>query len=180
MSYNYVLTYQDFKNAQKLYRKHRDLAALSYYFWIWCLPIIGLFVAIPGILSMSDVGPYWFKSFEAFVFLGLWVGLFIPIWRIFCMRRLWKRLVPPNIKGSKMKAEIPVVLEFNDEQVINGIPGRSEGRFFWTAIPDFAEDDELALIFIQKKNFLFIPKRALPETAWAELRRLVATNVKAS
>jgi len=61
-------------------------------------------------------------------------------------------------------------LEVTPEQVISAIPNRSEGRFFWSAIQDYAEDDKIALLFIQKKKFLFIPKHALPDAAWRELK----------
>jgi hypothetical protein len=88
--------------------------------------------------------------------------------------------VPPNTSGKEMKVETHVTLEFNTEQFIITFPGKSEGRYFWSAIQDFAEDGKIALVFIQKKRFIFIPKHALPETAWFELRSLISNRTKAA
>jgi hypothetical protein len=178
--YEYGLKYQNYKDAQKLYIRHSKRAALYYYFFIWVLPILGCLLAIFGLAALFEIGPVWVRYFRGLYVVGLWFALFIPIMRIFTVRRCWKQLVPPNTPGKGMKAEIHVTLEFNAEQFISAIPGRSEGRFFWSAVQDFAEDVKIALIFIHKKRFIFIPKPALPEAAWSELRVLITNRTKAA
>jgi len=64
----------------------------------------------------------------------------------------------------------PVTLEFTADQVISAIPEKSEGRFFWSAIQDFAQDDRITLIYVQQKRFIFVPTHAVPDTEWARVR----------
>jgi hypothetical protein len=180
MLYEYVLKYQDFKDSQKLYLRHRRGAAVFYYLWVWILPIAGLLATIPFIYGLLGFRSDWMAPFAGFAAGGLWFALFIPLMQFYGKRRCWKQLIPANTPGKPMKIGIPVTLDFNDEQLISTIPGRSEGRFFWSAILDFAEDEKVALLFIQKKKFLFVPKTALPETGWAELRAHVQSKVKVS
>jgi len=93
--------------------------------------------------------------------------------RIYGIRKCWKRLLPESAKKS-VRTDISVALEMTPEQIISILPGRSEGRFFWSVIVDYAEDGRLALVYIKKKQFLFIPRRAMDEVGWAELRSHLA------
>jgi hypothetical protein len=169
MRYEYKLTYQDYKDAQKLYLKSSWKAALSHYFWIWAVPIVGCILALPLIATLLGFRSEWFESMAGFGGAGLWFAIFIPAMRIYTVRKCWKRLLPENARKS-VRTEISAALEWNEEQLISILPGRSEGRFFWSALVDFVENDKLVLIFIKKKMFLFIPKDALPVSAWEDIR----------
>lgn len=168
MRHSYVLRYQDYKNAQVLYRRHRWTAALTYYLWVWVLPVVGFAVAIPLLLSPFGHSPEWTSTVAPFSAMGIWFAVFIPVMRFYSVRRCWKRLLPENLAKST-KSEISVKLEMTEEQLISILPGRSEGRFYWSAILDFAEDDRIALVFVKKKAFIFIPRSALPAEGWTEL-----------
>lgn len=176
MRYEYMLTYASYKYAQVLYRRHRRLAALSYYVWIWVVPVAGFIVGVPLIASIFGVRTDLLRKWEYVSGLGLWLAISIPAMRVYSVRRGWKRILPDGA-GRSIRTELAVALEFNEEQVISVIPGRSEGRFFWKAIVDFLEDERVALLFVGKKVFLFLPKEALPEVAWSEIRSLVASHV---
>jgi YcxB-like protein len=176
MRYEYKLTYQNYKDSQRLYRRHRWQAALSYYFWIWLVPVLGSILALPLLANLLfDFHPDWLRSIVGFSGVGLWFAVFIPLMRFYTIRRCWKRLLPENVRKS-IRTDIPVEIEWNNEQLISCLPGRSEGRFFWSAICDFAENEKLALIFVKKKQFIFVPKSALPESAWADLRSRLANK----
>jgi hypothetical protein len=169
MRYSYVLRYQDYKNAQALYRKHRLTASLTYYVWIWILPVVGLAVALPLLLGLFGYSPEWASTLAPFSAMGIWFAVFIPVMRFYSVRKCWKRLLPENVPKS-VKSEISVELEMTEEQIISILPGTSEGRFYWSSILDFAEDDRIALVFVKKKVFIFIPRSALPAQGWDELR----------
>jgi len=175
LRYEYALSYKDYLDAQRLFRKHRWKAAVSYYGFIWVLPILGALAAVPWIAQLLGVDADWVYRWRGFAGLGLWFAIAIPLIRIYSLRRCWRRLLPDSIKKS-MRSEIPVELEINDEQLISILPGRSEGRFFWSALVDFAEDERLALVFIKRRMFLFIPRRAMDDAGWIQLRSHFANS----
>jgi hypothetical protein len=169
MRYEYTLTYRDYLDAQKLHRHNRWKAALSYCVWIWVLPILGLLTGLAWAASSFDSAPDWVSNVAAFAGAGLWLAFFIPAMRLYSIRKCWKRLLPESAKKS-VRTDISVALEMTSDQIIVVLPGTAEGRYFWSAIVDYAEDERLALVYIKKKNFLFIPRRAMDEAGWAELR----------
>ena len=168
--YQYVLRKTDFLDAQRLYRKHSLRAALSHYLWIWAVPISGLCVVLATLAAVITPREDLIRELGPAAAVGAWFALFIPTMRWWQIRKLWKASLDAGADGK------PVTLQFDNEQLISAIPGKSEGRFFWTALVDYAEDDRLAMLFIRKKHFLYVPKYALPETAWAQIRELAATR----
>ena len=54
--------------------------------------------------------------------------------------------------------------------LISRRPCLSEGRFQRAGILAFVEDEHIALLFVRKKLFLPVPRRALNAEGWAELR----------
>ena len=167
--YQYVLRKEDFLDAQRLYRKHNRRAALSYYLWIWIVPVLGLCLVLAYSAAVITRRADLMQQLMPAAAAGAWFAIFVPIMRWWQIRKLWKASLDPVADGK------PVTLQFDNEQLISAIPGKSEGRFFWTALVDYAEDDRLTMLFIRKKRFLYIPKHALPESAWAQIREL-ATN----
>jgi hypothetical protein len=165
MIYDYVLDYQDYRKAQKLYFRHRRAAGLRLGLWLYVMPALALSLVIAD-LYLRHVGranpsdPLLAPTFF-FVWMSVWVVALRP-WHL---RRCYKKLLPPG-----QKKLIPAEFSFDDQGVVSSIPGRSEGRFFWAGILDYAEDEEMALLFIRKKNFLFVPKRAMDQVAWEYLR----------
>jgi hypothetical protein len=152
-------------DAQRLYLKHRRTAAIRYYLLVWALPIIGVFATVPFLLGeITHDSSKPMAMYAGLAAGGAWFAIFIPINRWFTVRRCWKAVVPPERVGK------PITLEFTDESVISTIPGQSEGRFFWTAIPDFVQNDRITLLFVRKKNFLFIPTKDIPPEQWAYVR----------
>lgn len=106
--------------------------------------------------------------------VGLYAAVLLPLARWNQIRVLWNRTQPKKYRGQ------PVTFQFDQEQVISARPGSSEGRFLWGAIEDYAEDERLVLLYVQRKLFLFIPKRAMDETEWARLRELALPHKAAS
>jgi len=164
--YEYVLRKPDFVAAQHLYLRHNRRAAFSYYFWIWLVPILGFVVALIALTAHvlgQEALAYQLRPLAA---VGLWFAIFIPVMRWWQIRKLWKAS-SETLDGGK-----PVSLQFDDTILVSAIPGKSEGRFYWNSLLDYAEDERIAMLFIRKKLFLYIPKAALPEEAWAQIRSL--------
>jgi hypothetical protein len=164
MAHRYELTFQDFKNAQRLYRAHRPWARFWLGFWLIGAPVIGLLLLVIGLMAHSrSLGPLLYPIAGWFLFMGIFQHLYRP----FQLRKIYKRSLPDGQKTADVE------FSFGEEGVRSAILGRSEGRFNWSAIQDYAEDDTLSLIFVKKKLFLYIPKRAMPAEEWDDLRRYV-------
>jgi len=167
MAYEYDLTFKDYLSAQKLYRHHRKWPQVTYLFWVWILLSFGI-LALVGIAfptKSDNISPW-----TSWVLIAVWFAIGIPLFRVYQLRKCWKALNPTKAKS------ISAELEWNNEQIISSVKNRSEGRFFWSTICDYAEDEKIVLIFIRKKQFLFIPREALNEVTWKELRMLISTN----
>jgi hypothetical protein len=161
---NYTLEYRDFIAAQRLYRQRTVWRMMWFVFWLWFAPVIG-WVSAGLCVYCLMVGRT--SSETLFLWLWIWLGILNPIMRIYQLRKIWKNIPPPGMKTA------PVELEWNSEKITSRLVGRSEGSFFWNSLLGYEENEQLILLFIRKKQFLFIPKRALSEAAQAEIRTLV-------
>ena len=164
--HEYTATKRDFMDAQRLHRKNRPWAAVNYWLWWVGVPaacvLYALAVAVHWQLRSRTVGggeivvAGFALYFAVLLLFGRW-------WQI---RKLWNQAQPKKYRGK------PVTLQFDEAMIISARPGDSEGRFYWTAIEDYAEDERLAIVYVRRKLFLFIPKRAMDEPEWARLRTL--------
>ncbi len=170
ISSEYITTFADYKAAQTLFLKYRRDARTRYYFWMFGLPI----ATVLGLLSMwheSKLNDNASFGLAAWLTFCAAVGtVSIVILRPWNLRRCFKKLR----NASGLTETTTSVFSFDESVVISAIKGRSEGRFYWTAIQGFAEDSAIALLFISKKRFLFIPKRAMTDQQWESLRQLVS------
>jgi hypothetical protein len=172
MTYEYVLTLADFKAAQRLFMRQTLWRRINGFLWIVILPIVG---ALSLGLLLYDVIFRHFKYPASIggILAGLaWFGLYLAIMRPITIRRIFKQLSP----GGGL--EHSVSHELTENEFISRIAGRSEGRFLPAAFYGFAEDEQIAILLVSKKKFLFVPKRAMPEEAWAELRAWLDKNGK--
>jgi hypothetical protein len=165
----YTITYADYKAANRLYLRHRPWAGIGYILTIWIFPIFGAcFLAWSLWLRAHDMDVPLHDP--AGMFLVAWLAFVFPLARWLQLRRCYRTLFP---KGAPKVACLTV----NDEQVISAIPDRSEGRFYWRAIQDHAENKNGMILFVQKKRFLVVPHHALNEAQSAELRALIAAKL---
>ena len=168
MGHEYVMSFEDFRNAQNLYFRHRRAAGIRLRLWLYGLPALAVALVIADVYLRRSRDPDAYDPLLGavvfFVILSVWV-IGSRRWQL---RRCFKRILPPG-----QAKEALVQFDFDDQGVVSSIPGRSEGRFFWAGILDYVEDDEMALLFVRKKNFLFVPKRAMDDPAWERLRAYV-------
>ena len=172
MDHEYIFDYKDFRNAQKLYLRHRKRAGATLRFWLYGLPtmtIVFLAIDIYAFKAGQNSAAGLFGWLTA---CALWMTLMIVVRRPWNLRRLYKKMLPPGTKDA-----VSAFFSFGEDGVISGITGRSEGRFFWKAILDYAEDDQIALLFIHQKRFLFIPKWAMDDSEWVRLRDYAGSHI---
>jgi hypothetical protein len=70
-----------------------------------------------------------------------------------------------------------ISIDIDNERVVSSIPEVSEGKFFWNAIVDFAQDEKVTLLYIRKRAFIFFPTSVLSPDQHTELNDLIARHV---
>ena len=167
MLVEYVTDFEDFKAAQRLARRHKPIAALSYNFWCWAVPGLALVAAAALIGNEVTKKPFLPAHIGGYLAGLVGAGAFLAMYRPYQMRKLYK-----TMKANRAAGE-PVQFELTDTEIISRIPGRSEGRFLPNAVFDYTEDDRLALIYVAEQRFLIVPKSAMPEEDWVRLREWI-------
>jgi hypothetical protein len=171
MKVNYTLTLADYKAAQQLHIRQKISRRISQYFWYVGVPVVAVLWLLVFILGdfweTTDLGsPYrWILS------ILLWFSIFLPLMRFINIRRCFKML------SQQLNKDRIVSIEINDECVLSAIPGVSEGKFFWSAIQNFAQDEKVTLLYVAEKKFLYIPTNAFSPTERTELNELVSRNM---
>jgi len=168
MNYRYRTNYSEFKEAQRLHMEANPKFAIIFWVFLRILPALGLiaFVLLQFHFLPTTNGPI-IAIASGTMAAGAW-GLIMALIRPFSMRRLYKQM--KNGRGDDAELE----LEIQDSQLISRIPGMSEGRFLPAAIQRFIENDKIALLYIAKKRFLLVPKKAMDEEGWSSLRSWLA------
>lgn len=171
MKLEYTLTFSDYKSAQRLCRRQTLRRRLAFIFWNIAVPIL----AVIGLVAFIFFDLFSITSYAAILFgvecALLWIAIYNPIARYYKMRKCFKQLFPPT------RTDRSSTLEINDDHLLSRIPGVSEGKFFWNAIVDFAQDDRITLIYVAKNRFLFVPTAAMSADQRVELNNLISRHM---
>jgi len=171
MKLEFTLTFSDYKSALRLYRRQTLRRRLAFIFWGIAVPIL----AVIGLAAFVFLNLFHITRYAAILF-GIESGLLTftilnPIARYYRMRKCFKQLFPPT------HTDRTSTLEINDQHLLSAIPGVSEGKFFWNAIVDFAQDERITLIYVAKARFLFVPTTAMTPDQRVELVNLISRHV---
>jgi hypothetical protein len=165
--HNYRLSYKEWIIGIRLARR-RNLVWMLRFLMSWLIPLFILYLDIAVVWNAFRGEAHWGDAANGALVLTLLLILLLG-YRVFRLRRVYSRsAIARHAEG--------LALAFNEEYFVSGLPGRSEGRFLWTAIYDFAEGDRVALLYTSKKQFIVIPKDAMPEESWAAFRKLAPTR----
>jgi hypothetical protein len=169
VAFEYISSFEDYRAAQKLYLRHRKDARVRLLAWMIGVPIFTVVCFSLGLWERSSANPGFYIMTMGLAGAGLAMTISAVVLRPWNLRRSYRK----SRKASGLEVENKIAFSFDEEGVTSTVIGRSEGRFFWNAINDYVEDDAIALIFIGKKRFLYIPKRALDEEDWQDLRTAI-------
>jgi hypothetical protein len=168
---SYISVFDDYKAAQRLHLKHSPGARARFLGWMIGLPTFTVVFAIATWHESSSATNSGFALAAWLTFCSAVGTFFVVFLRPWNIRRCFRKMR----SQSGLGIEVPITVAFDEDAVTYSVPGRQEGRFFWAALQGFAEDSQIALIYIAPKRFLFFPKRALEEKEWDAVRE-VARN----
>jgi hypothetical protein len=171
MKLEYTLTLGDFKAAQGLHYRQTLGRRVQVAFWNIIVPAL----AALGLAALLFFGVSRLAPYDALLF-GIECGLLAfaiinPIKRRHTLRKAFNQLFPPTC------TERSCTLEIDENHILSTIPGVSEGKFFWNALVDFAQDDRITLLYVAKTKFLFFPTSSMTDSQRTELNNLIAKHL---
>lgn len=153
MRHNYQSGYKYFKKAQRTYHRSSATRRFFFHFQMWGMLTLGLVLAF---LFGSSLHHY--IAIGAPIAGGLiGGGAVMPLLRPWQTRRCYKVL-----NGDPRKP-LNCYIEVDDATFVSGIAEKSEGRFQRSAVCEMAEDNEIMLLFLGKKKFLYLPKAEISQ-----------------
>jgi len=159
MKYTYTSNFSVYKAAMRTYIRSSARRRFWFHFQMWGMLMLGLILAIIALLSGARVSTLLLPLCAGLV-AG---GIVAPLLRPWNLRRCYR------VSCGELKNRL-VYLSIEDRELRSGIEGQSEGRFQCTAICDIAEDQDILLLFVNKRKFLYLPKALLPAEALDEVR----------
>jgi len=173
MKLSYTPTLADYRAALRLYRRQKLSRRILHYA---STGLLSLFAVLAWALFIYNMGtePTSFPgSLSLPIGITFWL-LLAYLMRQYVVRKQFKQIFPPS------RTDRTVSIDIDNDRIISAIPGVSEGKFFWNAILDFAQDERITLLYVAKNRFLFVPTQAFSDAERDELRGLISRNLKRS
>ncbi len=168
MHCEYTVTYKDFKESIKAYRQISKAALIAYCFRNLLFSTLA-FVEVVFCLYAYFTHDQEFISGWAFITgVTVVVAILLPIIHSLQLRRMFK------LRTSLVDGKVS--LDFDEKAVRFTVPNRAEVSYPWTSFTAYREGPRTATLFIGKAAFHTIPKCAMDESGWSELRRCVIAH----
>ena len=174
MTVEYITSFEDFSAAQALYLRSRKRAGLRFKLWMYGLPTLALLFTAGALWDIYTGQSRTGGAFSVLAAYTLLLTILVVVLRPWNLKRVYKK--QRKTWGTDSFDE--AIFGFDETAVRSGYSGKREGQFNWDSIVDYAEDPKVFLLFISKKAFLYIPKRAMNEEQWQSLRELLQRNGK--
>jgi drug/metabolite transporter superfamily protein YnfA len=162
----YVLQFDDYKAARRLWLLNRPWAMFRHLFVMWILP--GIVVCANGwsiwlwIGRRNDLLPVVYGVTIALT----WVCLILIVIYRKGLRRRYQAM------GGGALAQ-RVRLKVDDEGIAVANSAKSEVRYAWSAMEGLLEDEHGGVL-VEGKTLIAVPRRVLQEAQWVELRAMAA------
>jgi drug/metabolite transporter superfamily protein YnfA len=166
MEADYVLQFDDYKAAHRLWLLHRPWAMFRHLFVMWILP---------GIVVGANCWSIWLwignRSDRLPVVYGLTIVLtWVCLILILTYRKRLRRRYQAMGGGALAQR---VRLKVDDEAIAVVNSAKSEIRYGWSALEGLLEDEQGGVL-VKGKTLFAVPRRVLEERQWAELREMAA------
>ena len=170
MNLTYVPTIKDYRAGLRLHFRLRLTRRIAHLLGLWMLPSFFLLFSAPMIYKMLTQ-PEEYSGVLGWLVIGFAFSLIVPLRQYYCVNKQFKALFQNSLASREVSVEI------SNDRILSAIPGMSEGTFYWKAILDFAQDENVTLLYVAENRFLFIPTQAMSPAQRTELDDLVARNL---
>jgi hypothetical protein len=166
MTVEYTTSFEDYKAAQTLYLRARRWPGFRFKLLMYGLPALSVLFIAGAIWNICKHNARSGGVFSGLAAYAVILTVVVVVLRPMNLRRLYRK----RRKIAGVEKLDTVFFGFDEEFIRSGYPGRSEGQFRWDAVVEYAEDHKIFLIFISKKMFIYVPKRAMADDQWQSLR----------
>jgi len=172
MHCEYVVTYRDFRESIRAYRQISKAALIAYFFRNLLFSTLA-FVEVVLCLYAFFTHDQEFLSGWAFITgVTVVVAILLPIIYSLQLRRMFK------LRTSLVDGKVS--LDFDEATVRFTVPDRAQVVYPWTSFTAYREVPRTATLFVGKAAFHTIPKPAMDEKGWGELRGYVLAHTDKS
>ena len=167
MKLDYTLTFADFKAAVKLHSRQKFSRRVILFVYVWLAPIMALLLIVSFLLSPhGELSDGSIAMFAVLLFCVL-----LPVMHYREIHKQFKQLFPPTRTDRSSSIDI------DDERILSGVPGVSEGKIFWPGVLAFAQNEKITMIYLSENKFLFFPTLTMSLAQRSELNDLVSRHV---
>jgi len=167
----YVVSYEDFLEAMKAYRRVSKRALIGYYICVWLWPALLLVCGVLCFCSQMQQDGSLFGGLFWLAVVCFGLGFALPARYRMGIRRAF------NQRNVLVKNN-PMFSEFDRSKIRFVVPGGAEISYPWDAFTDYFESDKVAVLFVKDAAFHTIPKRAMDEAGWSEFRGFVNSHAR--
>jgi hypothetical protein len=174
MRFEYSLTLEDFMAAHELNSRQSLGSKIRYSFAKWGSVFIFIFMALL-------IGAYWDYSHELrrqILDREWWlVGVLALAFLLIVSPSRYSRLMEKRFNVRFPAEHRRNWIDISDLEVSSAIVGTEAGRFPWSLIVRFAQDEKITLVYLTKNRFLYFPTSVMNQFQRTELNELVARNM---
>jgi hypothetical protein len=167
MRYYYTSNFSTYKMAMRAYIRSSWSRRVRFHIWMWGLLVSGVVLFL--MLSFSPNIGRTAQDFCLPIAFGLIAGGAVtPLIRPLQLQRVYRAWNGElqNNKEIYVEVDVPVLL--------SGIESEREGKYQRGAFCNVIENDEIVLLFLNKKKFIYFSKASLPQAFFDELHAWLA------
>ena len=167
MQLTYTLTLRDFKAAVRLHARQKFSRRVTVVMYVWIAPLVALLL-----IANYALLPHTRLSHGNIAMLAILLFcMSLPVMHYRNIRKQFKQLFPPARTDRSSSIDI------DEERILSGVPGVSEGKIFWQGVCAFAQDEKITMIYVAENKFLFFPTSILSPDQRVELNTLVESKL---
>jgi hypothetical protein len=167
VKFTYALTLEQYRLAQHLHYNHKTSRRVRYFIYYRAIPALALFSVTCTIAALTAGSSRWSQILFPVDGGLIWMAVAMPISRDYNIRKCFKRMFPPTQPDRTCE------LDIDEERILSAIPGVSEGKIFWKGIIDFAQNEDVTLMYVTETRFLIFPTQAMSPAQRIDLSALV-------
>ena len=173
MHCEYQVTFKDFLESMKEFRKVSKGAAFAYYLDIWIVPGIALLLLVYYLSAYFRGDRATLDALAFLPVLGVAGMIGPPIFYRVKLRQAHRQRTALSHGGQ-------IQLDFDDDTVRFAIFEKAEVSYTWASFTKFVEGKNVATLLIRNIAFHTIPRRAMREECWNAFRALAQKHVRES
>jgi hypothetical protein len=173
MHCEYQVTFKDFLESMKEFRKVSKGAAFAYYLDIWIVPGIAMLMLAYFLFAYFRGDRATVDALAFLPILGVVGVIGPPIFYRVKLKQAHRQRIALSQGGQ-------IQLDFDEASVRFAIFEQAEVSYTWASFTKYVESKNVATLLIRNVAFHTIPKRAMGDEGWSAFRALAQQHVRES